>query len=61
MGQFVDSEFQNLLHSVIEYEDAEQDLAADDEEIPRGDVTNQLYSTDLVGWNRSTGSWKFNH
>lgn len=61
MGQFVDSEFQNLLHNVIEYEDTEQYLAADDEEIPGGDVTNQLYSADLVGWNCSTGSWKFNH
>lgn len=61
MGRFVYSDFQNFLHNVVDYKDTEDYLTAHDEVIPVGNITDQPYSTNLIGCNRPTSSWKFNH
>lgn len=61
MGCFVNSYFQNFLHYVVEYEDAEDYLTSHDKIIPGVHVTDQPYCTNLIGCYRSTSSWKLNH
>lgn len=54
-------QLQNLLHHVVEDEHAEDRLTTQDEVVPAGDVAQQLDRSDLVGGNRSTCRWEFNH
>lgn len=61
MGCFVNSYFQNFLHDVVEYEDAEDYLTAHDKIIPGVHVTDEPYCANLIGCYRSTSSWKLNH
>lgn len=44
----MDSELKNLLHNVVEDEQAEHHLTANDEVVPVGDVTNQLHRSNLI-------------
>lgn len=52
--------FKYLLHNIVEDEYAENNLTAQDEEIPVGDVANQSDRSDLVRRDRTTGCWEFN-
>lgn len=57
----MDVELQDLLHHIIEDEDAEDDLTANDKEVPVADIANQLNCADLPGWDGTSGSWKLHH
>lgn len=57
----VDAQLQDLLHHVVEDEDAEDDLTANDKEVPGAHVADQLNRADLPGWDGTSGSWKLHH
>lgn len=61
VGELVNTQLQDLLHHIIEDEYTEDYLAAEDEIIPRSDVSNQSDCSNLVGWDRPTGRWELNH
>ena len=61
IGELVYSQLENLFHNVVEDEQTEDHLAAEDEEIPGGDVANQFDRSDLVGRDRSASRREFNH
>lgn len=57
----VDVELQDLLHHIVEDEDAEDDLTANDKEVPVADIADQLNCADLPGWDGTSCSWKLHH
>lgn len=61
VGELVNTQLQDLLHHIIEDEYAEDYLAAEDEIIPRCDVSNQPDCSNLVGRNRPTGRRELHH
>lgn len=61
VGELVYTQLKDLLHDVVEDEHTEDHLAAEDEEVPVGDVANQSNRSDLVGRDRSTRRWELNH
>lgn len=61
VAKSVDVELQDLLHHIVEDEDAEDDLTANDKEVPVADIVNQLNCADLPGWDGTSCSWKLHH
>lgn len=57
----MDVELQDLLHHIVEDEDAEDDLTANNKEVPVADIANQLNRADLPGWDGTSCSWKLHH
>lgn len=57
----VDVQLQDLLHHIVEDEDAEDDLTANDKEVPVADIADQLNCADLPGWDGTTCGWKLHH
>lgn len=58
--KLVYSQLKNLLYNIIEDEQAEDTLAAEDEVIPVVDISDQFHCPYLVGRNSPTRSWEFN-
>lgn len=54
-------QLKNLLHDVVQDEDAEEAFTAEDDVIPGAYVANQFDCSDLVGSNCSASRWEFNH
>lgn len=59
--QPVDMDLQQFLNHVVDDEDAEDDLTANNEEVPVADVAGQLNRADLPGWNGTSCGWKLHH
>lgn len=57
----VDVELQDLLYHVVEDEDTEDDLTANDKEVPVADIVDQLHCSYLPGWDDTSCSWKLHH
>lgn len=55
------TQLKNLLHNIVEDEQTEDHLTAEDEEIPRGDISYQFDRSYLVGGDCSTSRWEFNY
>ena len=54
----VDVKLQDLLYHIVEDEDAEDDLTANDEEVPVADIADQLNCANLPRWDGTSCSWK---
>jgi len=61
VGELVYPQLEDLLHHVVQDEQAEHQLAGEDEVVPVGDVANQFDGSYLVGRDRSTSRWELNH
>lgn len=61
VGELVNTQLQDLLHHIIEDEYTEDNLGAEDEIIPRRDVSNQSDCSNLVGWDRPTSCRELYH
>lgn len=55
------TQLKNLLHNIVEDEQTEDHLTAEDEVIPIGDISDQFDRSYLVGRDCSTGRWEFNY
>lgn len=54
-------ELQDFFHHIVEDEDAEDDLTANNKEVPVADIADQLDRADLPGWDGTSCSWKLHH
>lgn len=61
VGELVYAQLENLLDDIVEDEHTKDQLTAEDEVIPGGNVTNQPDCPYLVGRDRTAGRWEFNH
>lgn len=57
----MDVQLQDLFYHVVEDEDAEDDLTANNKEVPVADIADELDRADLPGRKSTSCSWKLHH
>lgn len=59
--KLVNTQLQDLFYNVVEDKDTEDYLTSNNEEIPSADIPEELYGSDLPGWDGTTSGREFYH